>query len=65
MLSFLRDRAITGMEIVSGDIYSRTIDIGGAHGVVSVRPAADNALEATIRFPRLSALPTATLDSGG
>ncbi len=58
MVSFLRDRAITGMEVVSGDAYSRTIDIAGAHGIVSVRPAAGNALEATIRFPKLSALPT-------
>lgn len=58
MLAFLRDRAIAGMETVSGDTYSRTIDIAGAHGIVSVRPGKANALEATIRFPTLSALPT-------
>ena len=30
----------------------------GAHGTVAVRPAAGNALRATIQFPQLSALPT-------
>ena len=40
------------------DGYARTIEIGGAHGTVAVRPAARNALRAAIQFPQLSALPT-------
>jgi AraC family transcriptional regulator of adaptative response / DNA-3-methyladenine glycosylase II len=58
MLAFLRARAIPGVETVSRDGYARTIEIGGAHGTVAVRPAAQNALRATIQFPQLSALPT-------
>ena len=58
MLAFLRARAIPGVETVSRDGYARTIEIGGAHGTVAVRPAARNALRATIQFPQLSALPT-------
>ncbi|MPZ17723.1 MAG: helix-turn-helix domain-containing protein [Luteitalea sp.] len=66
MLSFLRARAIPGVEAVSGDGYARTIEIGGLHGTVLVQPAPvgarardqGNALQATIRFPKLSALPT-------
>ena len=58
MMSFLRARAIPRIEVVSGDRYARTIEIGGVHGVVAVEPAAGNALRAAIRFPRLSALPT-------
>lgn len=58
MLAFLRARAIPGVETVSRDGYARTIEIAGAHGTVAVRPAAGNALRATIQFPQLSALPT-------
>jgi AraC family transcriptional regulator of adaptative response / DNA-3-methyladenine glycosylase II len=58
MLAFLRARAIPGVETVSRDGYARTIEIGGAHGTVAVRPTARNALRATIQFPQLSALPT-------
>lgn len=58
MLTFLRDRAIAGVEVVSGDTYSRTVNFGGAHGVVSVTPGPANTLKATIQFPKLSALPT-------
>jgi AraC family transcriptional regulator of adaptative response / DNA-3-methyladenine glycosylase II len=57
MLAFLRARAIPGVETISRDGYARTIEIAGAHGVVAVRPAAGNALRATIQFPQLSALP--------
>jgi AraC family transcriptional regulator of adaptative response / DNA-3-methyladenine glycosylase II len=57
MLAFLRARAIPGVETVSRDGYARTIEIGGAHGTVAVRPAAGSALRATIHFPQLSALP--------
>ncbi|MPY88411.1 MAG: helix-turn-helix domain-containing protein [Luteitalea sp.] len=58
MLSFLRARAVPGLEAVSGGGYARTIEIARLHGTVSVRPARGNALQATIRFPKLSALPT-------
>jgi AraC family transcriptional regulator of adaptative response / DNA-3-methyladenine glycosylase II len=57
MLGFLRHRAIAGVEAVAGDTYARTVAIGESHGVVAVRPGADDALEATVRFPKLSALP--------
>ncbi|MGH9159830.1 MAG: AlkA N-terminal domain-containing protein [Vicinamibacteraceae bacterium] len=62
MLAFLRARAIPGVEAVSADGYARTIDVGGLHGTVLVQPAQTrrypNALQATIHFPKLSALPT-------
>ena len=58
MLGFLRARAIPGVETVSHDGYARTIEVAGAHGTVTVRPSAGNALRATIQFPQLSALPT-------
>jgi AraC family transcriptional regulator, regulatory protein of adaptative response / DNA-3-methyladenine glycosylase II len=57
MLAFLRARAIPGLEIVTENEYSRTIDIAGAHGIVSVHPGRGHTLQATIRFPKLSALP--------
>jgi AraC family transcriptional regulator of adaptative response / DNA-3-methyladenine glycosylase II len=58
VIEFLRARAIPGLETVARDSYARAIEIGGAHGTVSVRPAEGNALRATIHFPQLSALPT-------
>jgi AraC family transcriptional regulator of adaptative response / DNA-3-methyladenine glycosylase II len=58
MLSFLRARAIPGVEVVSGDSYARTIEIDGVRGTVRVQPGDRNTLRAAIRFPRLSALPT-------
>jgi AraC family transcriptional regulator of adaptative response / DNA-3-methyladenine glycosylase II len=61
MLGFLRARAITGVESVVGDVYSRTIGLDGQQGIVTVRPAdgpaAGTALSATVRFAKLSALP--------
>jgi AraC family transcriptional regulator of adaptative response / DNA-3-methyladenine glycosylase II len=57
MLDFLRLRAIPGIERVSDSCYSRTIQLDGQQGMVSVRPDAENALRARIRFPKLSALP--------
>ena len=58
MASFLKARAIPGVEVVSTDRYARTIEIEGMHGVAAVEPAAGNALRVAIRFSRLSALPT-------
>jgi AraC family transcriptional regulator, regulatory protein of adaptative response / DNA-3-methyladenine glycosylase II len=57
MLGFLRARAIAGVESVAGDVYRRTIGLDGQQGTVTVQPAAGNALQATVRFPTLSALP--------
>ena len=57
MLEFLRLRAIPGIERVAAGCYARTIQLDGRQGMVSVRPGDGNALRATIRFPRLSALP--------
>ena len=39
MSSYLQARAIPGVEVISGDDYARTIEIGGLRGTVSVRPA--------------------------
>jgi AraC family transcriptional regulator of adaptative response / DNA-3-methyladenine glycosylase II len=58
ILAFLRARAIHGVEVVTAGSYSRTIEIGGCKGTVTVTPADGHALRAAIRFPRLSALPT-------
>jgi len=57
MFSYLEKRAIPGIEVVAGETYARTIEIGGVQGTVTVRPAERNALAATIRFPKLAALP--------
>src|SRR5712671_6199771 len=58
MREFLRLRSIPGVERVGDGCYSRTIQLDGRKGRVSVRPGDGNALHATIRFPRLSALPS-------
>ena len=57
MLEFLRLRAVPGIERVGERCYARTIQLDDRQGVVSVRPDAGNALRASIRFPKLSALP--------
>jgi len=57
MLAFLRLRAIPGVESVTGDTYARTVNLDGAQGTVTVRPGAGDALQVTVRFPRLQSLP--------
>ena len=57
MVSFLRARAIPGIEAVSNGHYARTIAIGDARGVLVVEPAAENCLKATVRFANLRSLP--------
>src|SRR5665213_1276110 len=57
MLAFHRLRALPGIERVEDGCYSRTIDIDGEQGTVSIRPARDNALDARIRISKLSSLP--------
>ncbi|TDQ83273.1 DNA-3-methyladenine glycosylase II [Dongia mobilis] len=58
MLAFLRARAIPGLELVTGQSYSRAVRIGGGAGTVTIdhRPA-QASLRARIRFPDLTALP--------
>jgi AraC family transcriptional regulator of adaptative response / DNA-3-methyladenine glycosylase II len=58
MLEFLRRRAIAGVESVGADCYARAVELNGVHGTVAVQRGAGNALRATVRFPKLSALPT-------
>jgi AraC family transcriptional regulator, regulatory protein of adaptative response / DNA-3-methyladenine glycosylase II len=57
MLEFLRRRAIPGVERVGERQYTRTIELDGKQGLISVEPAAGNALRAVIRFPSVAALP--------
>jgi AraC family transcriptional regulator of adaptative response / DNA-3-methyladenine glycosylase II len=57
VLSFLRTRAIRGVEAVSAEGYVRTIEVGGVHGIVEVAAAPGDALRATVAFPRLAMLP--------
>jgi AraC family transcriptional regulator of adaptative response / DNA-3-methyladenine glycosylase II len=58
MLEFLRQRAIPGIESVAADSYSRSIELDGVQGRVTIQPTARHALRATVQFPKLSALPT-------
>lgn len=58
MLSFLRARAIPGVEIVENDCYLRTLGMDGFTGSVQVSHLpARQSLCVTIRFPRVQSLP--------
>jgi AraC family transcriptional regulator, regulatory protein of adaptative response / DNA-3-methyladenine glycosylase II len=57
-LELLRRRAIAGVEIVTADRYARSLDLDGSQGTIAVQQSDGNALRATVRFPKLSALPT-------
>jgi len=57
IFSFLRARAIPGIEAVSSGRYVRTIAIGDKHGLLIVEPAERNCLKAIVRFPNLRNLP--------
>ena len=57
MIEFLRRRAIAGVEHVSADRYARTVQLDGLPGTSRSNAADGNALRATVRFPKLSALP--------
>ena len=57
MRSFLAQRAIAGIETVTEQVYSRTIELDGMQGTLSVRPGDDQALVADIRIARLATLP--------
>lgn len=57
MVAFLRQRAIAGIESVTARRYARTVQLDDLMGTVAVEPADGNALRATVRFPKLAALP--------
>jgi AraC family transcriptional regulator, regulatory protein of adaptative response / DNA-3-methyladenine glycosylase II len=58
MLSYLRARAIDGVEEVDGELYRRTVQQDGEIGVVEVAHLPEReSLAATIRFPCVRALP--------
>ena len=50
-LSFLRARAIPGVERVGSHEYRRTITLGGVQGIIDVRPAAFGAAFLELRVP--------------
>lgn len=57
MLRFLAKRAITGLEVVTKETYSRVIELRGVTGSITVAHAPDqSALRVAVRFPRLDAL---------
>jgi len=58
MIEFLRRRAIAGVESVTAERYARTLQLDGLQGTVSVQRGGGNALCATVRFPKLAALPS-------
>ncbi len=58
LLAFLGARALPGVEEVAGGEYRRTVAVGGALGSVVVRASPGGShLFATIRLPRVAALP--------
>ena len=58
MLGFLAPRAIPGVERIADDCYTRTIELDGAFGTISVAPSRrGTSLVATVRFPQVTALP--------
>jgi AraC family transcriptional regulator of adaptative response / DNA-3-methyladenine glycosylase II len=58
ILDFMRMRAIPGLEIVTGQTYSRVIELGGEVGTIEVSNVPDRAsLRVTVRFPNLKSLP--------
>jgi len=58
MLSFLRARAIDGVETVDDDIYCRTVLQDGQVGTVEIAHLPEReSLNVTIRFPSVRALP--------
>src|SRR5512132_3095177 len=58
MLGFLAPRAIPGVERIANGRYTRTIELDGVLGTISVAPSRHGtSLVATVHFPRLTALP--------
>jgi AraC family transcriptional regulator, regulatory protein of adaptative response / DNA-3-methyladenine glycosylase II len=57
MLSFLRKRAIAGVESVSENSYRRTLLLDGIKGSITIEHGAENALRAGIRVSKLAIVP--------
>lgn len=58
MLQFFLARAIPGVEVVTDESYSRTIELDGSRGTLEVSAVPQkNALAVKIRFPVVEALP--------
>jgi AraC family transcriptional regulator of adaptative response / DNA-3-methyladenine glycosylase II len=58
MISFLKTRAIAGLEVVTLDSYSRVVEFEDVVGSIHVTHApAQSSLQVTVRFPRLNVLP--------
>lgn len=57
ILSFLRARAIPGIEVVSGDRYARSVAVGDRYGTLVVEPPDGASLRVSVRFPELRHLP--------
>jgi AraC family transcriptional regulator of adaptative response / DNA-3-methyladenine glycosylase II len=57
MFSFLARRALPGVDEVTAGAYVRTFSLDGDQGSVRVGPGDGPFARATIRFPRLAALP--------
>jgi AraC family transcriptional regulator of adaptative response / DNA-3-methyladenine glycosylase II len=58
MLSFLRARAIPGVELVDGGCYLRTVEIDGTTGSIAVTHLPkQQSLGVTLRFPNVRSLP--------
>jgi AraC family transcriptional regulator of adaptative response / DNA-3-methyladenine glycosylase II len=58
MISSLTMRAITGVEVVADDRYSRVIEFDGVLGTITVaNEPKQSALRVIVRFPRLEFLP--------
>jgi AraC family transcriptional regulator, regulatory protein of adaptative response / DNA-3-methyladenine glycosylase II len=58
MLAFLRARAISGLEVIDGESYLRTVDIDGKLGSIEVTHLPSRqSLKIRIRFPEVRALP--------
>jgi AraC family transcriptional regulator of adaptative response / DNA-3-methyladenine glycosylase II len=54
---FLQPPVVRDVHRVTGDVYVRSVLLDGVQGTVAVEPTDGNALRATVRFPKLSALP--------
>src|SRR5262245_9966558 len=58
MLQFFQARAIEGIEVVTHDSYSRTIELDGAAGSIHLTHAPEqSSLSVKLRFPKLNLLP--------
>jgi AraC family transcriptional regulator of adaptative response / DNA-3-methyladenine glycosylase II len=59
MLGFLKARAISGLEEVTDECYSRVIEVDELTGSIHITHAPQySSLQVTVRLPRLNALPT-------